>query len=74
MVIYFLLEYFFSWQRKTYKSSALPLKTRKARPGCPPGSSCGSPDQAPTPAAGSTGDRHRSETAGSRHSASARAA
>jgi hypothetical protein len=50
------------------------LKTCKAGPDCPPGSSGGSPDQAPTPAAGSTDGRHRSGAAASRPSASARAA
>src|SRR3989454_11351448 len=38
----------------------LMLRTRTAAPDCPPGSSCGSRDRAPTPVAGSTGGRRRS--------------
>jgi methylenetetrahydrofolate reductase (NADPH) len=41
------------------------FRTRKAAPGCRPGSSCGSPHPAPTPAAGSRAARRRSGTAAS---------
>ena len=52
-----------TWSR--LRGDSPPLKTRKAAPDCPQGSSCGSPDQAPTPAAGSTRGRRRPGTMGS---------
>ena len=42
------------------------FRTRRAAPGCRPGSSCGSPHPAPTPEAGSAAARRRSGTAASR--------